>query len=302
MSTGNCVEMLNAKFKKHKNICVGLDTENSVIAHGFGENMTTGYERVGIGPRLLRFNQAIIKATHDLAGAYKFNLKFYLAELYQGLYALEQSIVFIKKIAPDVPVILDSKDGDVGISMKKAAEFAFEKLGVDAVTVNPWGGYEDGLDAFFEHKDKMIFVWCRGSNKGSSELQDLEVGIMNYDQFLYELIAERASGYNEYVGHVPEDGWNKFSNCGVVVGATQPEQLIRVRALVGNMPILIPGIGAQSGDLREAVRAAGLQSLFNSSRGLIYASMGEDFAEAARKEMERLNSEIQKYKGEGGVV
>lgn len=276
MRERNCMEMLNAKFSEGKNVCVGLDTDPKEISEEIDDFLRGKHHLPpshSIGPLMSAFNKEIIKATCDIVDAYKFNLKFYLAELHQGLWALQESIAFAKEAAPDVPLILDSKDGDVGVSMKKAAEFAFDRLGIDAVTVNPWGGYGDGLDAFFEYIDKCIFVWCRSSNTGAK----------NFQNPLYKRVASYAV-----------NNWNDNGNCGLVVGATYPRGLECVRKLVGNMPILIPGIGAQGGDLKAAVRAGGLSTAFNSSRGVIYKSKGLDFAQAARAEVIRLQTEIDK--------
>lgn len=305
------MEKLRSKWAENKQVCVGLDTDPGEISQEVVRSLRSKHHlpltySISNGLLMSAFNKEIIRETCDLVCAYKFNLKFYLAELHRGLWALQESIAFAKEAASNIMIILDSKDGDVGVSMKKAAEFAFDKLGVDAVTVNPWGGYEDGLDAFFDYKDKMIFVWCRGSNKGSSEFQDIELSSITpgalYDKPFYELVAERISGFNESSGSVLRDRWNKFLNCGVVVGATHPEQLNRVRVVVGDMPILVPGIGAQKGDLERAVKSAmymnpqtgqkSLPALFNSSRGIIYKSKGVDFAEAARKEVIRLQKVI----------
>jgi orotidine-5'-phosphate decarboxylase len=188
-----------------------------------------------------------------------------------------------------VPIILDGKFGDIGHSAAKYAKFAFEELGVDAVTVDPWGGRADGLDAFLEYKDKGIFVWCRGSNKGAEEFQDR----------LYLDVALR-------VGKL----WNTAGNCGLVMGATHPTKFVEVRRVVGDMPMLIPGIDAQKGDLEKSIEAAictdlttgerSLPAIINSSRGIIYASKGEDFTEAARKKTEEFNDKILNVLNVGG--
>jgi len=305
----NCAEMLDAKFAEGKNVCVGLDTDPQEISKEIDEFLRDKYKippSASQGVVMREFNKEIVRATCDLAGAYKYNYWFYANQLYQGLHALECSIAFSKKFASDVPIILDFKVGDVGLSMKKAAEFAFDNLGVDAATVNPWGGYEDGLDAFFGYKDKMIFVWCRSSNKGARDFQDLDILGWTGDQergrlkisFLYAEIAKRAAQL-----------WNVNGNCGLVIGATFPEELKQIRKLVGDeMPILVPGIGAQGGDLVAAVkvamptgRQAGPRTLFSASRSIIYASKGLDFAEAARAKAEEMHEEIRKTFQKGGL-
>jgi orotidine-5'-phosphate decarboxylase len=306
------MDMLRKKFTERKNVCVGLDTEHAKIP----DCVLSIYDRmIGIGPRMRMFNRDIVEATCDIVCMYKYNLGFYLREGMQGIWALEFSVKDARAIAPDVPIILDGKFGDVGLSSSQYAKFAFEVLGVDAVTVNPWGGRGDGLDAFLKYKNKGIFVWCRGSNEGAREIQDLKINTVSggalYDQPIYELVAERVSGFNEYEGPMPESGWNANRNCGVVMGATYPDQLARVRQVVGDMPILATGIGAQKGDLKKAVKAAiytdlktgqkSLPAIFNSSRGIIYASEGEDFAESARQKAIEMNDEIMKVLGDVGA-
>jgi len=287
----NCAEMLDAKFAEGKNVCVGLDTDPQEISKEIDEFLRDKYKippSASQGVVMREFNKEIVRATCDLAGAYKYNYWFYANQLYQGLHALECSIAFSKKFASDVPIILDFKVGDVGLSMKKAAEFAFDNLGVDAATVNPWGGYEDGLDAFFGYKDKMIFVWCKSSNKGGGDFQSMNAGDLherkNYAR-LYFAVAHRAV-----------EVWNGQGNCGLVIGADDPWVVNMLRIIAGDMPFLVPGIGAQGGDLAAAVQAAGPRALFNSSRGIIYASKGLDFAEAARMEAIQLQDEINKYR------
>jgi len=293
------MQMLEHKRKENKYICVGLDTNFEDIPEKVSDFLRKEDVKLncgGTGPLIKAFNRRIIAATKDVAGAYKYNLGFYLANGLQGHWALQESIGVSREMAPDVPVILDGKFGDVGLSSSQYARFAFEVLGVDAVTVNPYGGREDGLDAFLEYKDKGIFVWCRGSNGGAKDFQDLEIVNISfdalYDEPVYEFVAETVSV------------WNANKNCGVVTGATYPDQLGRIRQVVGDMPMLIPGIGAQKGDLKKTVKAAiytnpktgekSLPAIFNSSRGIIYASSGEDFAEAVRKKARSPNRKILK--------
>lgn len=269
MVARNGKALLDAKLAEGKYVCVGLDTENKKVPHC----ILPGYDKiVRIGHRMRDFNTAIIQTTKDLVCAYKYNVGFYLAEGFPGLLALQESVAIAKEIAPDVITIGDGKFGDIGISSKKWAQFAFEVIGFDAVTVNPLGGYEDCLDAFFMYEDKMIFVWCEGSNKGA----------MDFQAIICKIVARDAVYF-----------WNKHNNCGLVIGATYPDELKQVRKVVGEeTPILVPGIGAQGGDLEAAVKAAGPRTLFTSSRGIIYASSGPDFAEAARKEVITIQSRI----------
>lgn len=288
------------KKKERKHICVGLDTDLANISRRIEAFLreefclpTNGCS----GPLAFRFNQQIIDATKDLVACYKLNRAFY--EGYNGLWALQSTAKYLREVAPDVPWFFDAKYGDVGNTAQKYAHYAFDILKADAVTVNPYGGRADGIDAFLKYKDKGIFVWCCSSNEGADEFQGMDIMGWIGDQergrpalsYLYIEVAKHASKL-----------WNKNGNCGVVVGATYPDELRIVREIVGDMPILIPGIGAQGGDLRESVKAAiytdlktgkkSLSALFNSSRGIIYASSGRDFAEAARRKTEELNNAI----------
>ena len=227
------------------------------------------------------FNRAIILATSDLVCAYKPQWAFYEAEGIAGIEALQATI----EAVPDgVPVLLDAKRGDLGNTAVAYAKAAFETWGADALTVNPYQG-RDAVQPFLDYEDSGVFVLTRTSNPGSAELQDLRIrGAGSEERPLYEEVAHRAVA------------WNDNGNVGLVVGATVPDELARVRAIAGSMPILIPGIGAQGGDLEASVRngtdADGRRALIAASRSVIYASSGADFAEAARAEAERLRSAI----------
>ena len=227
------------------------------------------------------FNRAIISATSDLVCAYKPQWAFYEAEGIAGIEALQATI----EAVPDgVPVLLDAKRGDLGNTAVAYAKAAFETWGADALTVNPYQG-RDAVQPFLDYEDSGVFVLTRTSNPGGAELQDLRIrGAGSEERPLYEEVAHRAVA------------WNDNGNVGLVVGATVPDELARVRATAGSMPILIPGIGAQGGDLEASVRngtdADGRRALIAASRSVIYASSGADFAEAARAEAERLRSAI----------
>ena len=236
----------------------------------------------------MAFNRAIVDATKDIAGSYKLNSSFYEAHGAEGLAALHRTITDIRNIAPDVPVILDAKRGDIGNTNNGYVQMAFDYLNVDAITVPPYLGGES-LQPFLARPEKGIIVLCRTSNLGAGEFQDLEVSAYwentAHPMKLYEYIALRVS-----------NDWNENGNCGLVVGATYPEELASVRRIVGDMPILIPGIGAQGGDLEKTVQAGkntrGQGMIINSSRGIIFASNGPDFAEAARRETLKLHEAI----------
>ena len=239
---------------------------------------------------VFEFNRAIVDATADLVCAYKPNLAFYEALGLSGLEALQRTVEHIRKRAPGVVVIVDSKRGDIGSSARAYAAAMFEVWGFDATTANAYGG-GDTLQPFLERPGHGVFIWCRSSNSGAADLQDLRVG------------GEGVPVYQELATRARE--WAANGNLGLVLGATYPEELKRVRELCPEMPFLIPGVGAQGGGLAEAVSggadANGRNAVISSSRGILYASRREDFAQAARREAARLRDEINDVLAEDGV-
>ena len=248
-------------------VCVGLDPDP---------------EKLPV-PDVFEFNRAIVDATGDLVCAYKPNLAFYEALGLPGLQALERTLAHIRTAAPHAVVIGDAKRGDIGPSAAAYVRAMFGVWGFDAVTINAWGGH-DTVEPFLEDASRGVFVWCRGSNPGSGDFQDLELGAAAGAAPLYQRMAEACSG------------WNSKGNIGLVAGATVPEQLAAIRRICPGMPLLIPGVGAQGGDLEAAVRQGtdeqGRLALINSSRGIIYASSGKDFGQAARREAGKLRDNI----------
>ena len=237
-------------------VCVGLDPEP---------------ERLPVADAL-EFNRAIIDATRDLVCAYKPNLSFYEAMGLPGLQTLASTIDYIRQSAPAALLIGDAKRGDVGPSAAAYARAMFQVWDFDAVTVNPWGG-ADAVLPFLEDDTRGVFLWCRGSNPGAADLQDLTVQ-SPYGQIpVYEHLAQAARD------------WNQRGNLGLVVGATVPEQLAAIRKTCPNMPLLIPGVGAQGGDLAASVRNGtdhrGRRAIINASRSIIYAAAGPEYAPAA---------------------
>jgi len=267
--------LLGAQWAAGNFVCVGLDSDPLKIPDVIHTENTAD--------KIVAFNMAIVGATADLVCAYKPNAAFYEAYGSEGFEALQRTIMGVNDIAPDVPVILDAKRADIGNTNVGYEKAAFDILGADAITVNPYFGYE-ALQPFLERKNKGIFILCRTSNPGAGEFQNLLVN----GEPLYRIVAR----------HVSEK-WNKNGNCILVVGATCPEELAKVRDVVGDMPILIPGIGAQGGDVEKAVKAGkdsqGKGIIINSSRKIIFASNGPDFAEAARQETLKLDNMISQY-------
>ena len=251
-------------------VCVGLDVNPAQMPEGILRQAQD--ERGACDERsVAEFNRAIVDATADLVCAYKPNIAFYEALGLPGLRALEATVSHIRDVAPHCVLIVDCKRGDIGNVAAAYATAMFDVWGFDAVTVNAWGGMET-VEPWLDRPDRGVFVWCRGSNPGSSDLQDL---VVDGGEPVYMRLARDLSA-------LPGQG-----NLGVVVGATVPEQLAAVREVCPGMPILIPGVGAQGGDLEASVQNGadgnGRLAIINSGRGIIYASAGPDFAEAARK-------------------
>lgn len=299
MSNRNFMHMIEDQWARSNFVCVGLDSDFDKIPDAVCEICYS--DGSDVEGTIFSFNESIVAATKDIVCAYKPNIAFYEAHGNAGLNALYKTIKHIHKVAPLVPVILDAKRADIGNTNNGYVEFAFDYLGADAITVHPYLG-EEALQPFLSRKDKGIFVLCRTSNPGAGELQGIKVLPADTHGFPEEMV--RGSGHGiflyQYVAVRVAQHWNKNSNCGLVVGATYPYELREVRGLVGNMPILIPGIGAQGGDLEKTVLAGrdscGKGIIVNSSRGIIFASEGEDFAEAARRETEKLRNLINQYR------
>jgi len=272
--------LLESHWSHGRFLCIGLDSELLKLPASAVKYDIQG--NVDLVKSLISFNRRIIKSTHDLVCAYKPNTAFYEAYGALGMVALQETILLIHKIAPKVPVILDAKRADIGNTNHGTVTFAFDYLKADAITLHPYLGKE-ALEPFLARPEKGIFILCRTSNSGSGEFQNLSLS----GESLYKIIASR----------VAKD-WNTHHNCGLVVGATYPEELSHVRKIVGNMPLLIPGIGAQGGSVEKTVIAArnnqGTGMIINSSRGIIFASKEENFAEAARHETEKLDLLIRK--------
>ncbi len=295
MSTRNFRELLEARWKEGKSVCVGLDSDYKKLPDCI---------KLGVGSKeaIWRFNRQIVRETHDLVCAYKPNIAFYEPNAPFGLAALAETIDDIRELAPNVPIILDAKRADIDNTNNGYVEMAFDELGVDAITVHPYLGSE-ALKPFLERKEKGVFVLCRTSNKGAGEFQDLMVEHQKPEEGHLNDGHELVPLYQEVAFQIARH-WNAKGNCGVVVGATYPGELKEVRRIVGDMPILIPGIGAQGGDLEATIKAGmdshGMGMIVNSSRGIIFASNREDFAEVARQKTQELHDQINRVRTEAG--
>jgi orotidine-5'-phosphate decarboxylase len=258
----NFIDKLNAAWASNDSLlCVGLDPDLARLpAHLRGEP-----------DGIVRFCTAIIDATADLACAFKPQIAYFAALGAED--QLEAICKYLRETYPQIPLLLDAKRGDIGATARQYAREAFERYGADAVTVNPYMGF-DSVEPYMEWPERGVIVLCRTSNAGGSDLQFLDVGGQPLYQHVARLVAEK---------------WNRNGQCALVVGATFPEELAQVRQIVGDMPLLVPGIGAQGGDIEATVRAGrtagGAGMMINSSRAILYATpeAGEDFAAAARR-------------------
>ncbi|HRY11364.1 MAG TPA: orotidine-5'-phosphate decarboxylase [Candidatus Nanopelagicales bacterium] len=249
--------------------CVGLDPDESKIPDAL-RGATTA--------RVEKFCRAIIDATAPHAAAFKLNSAFFEQMGAEGARILEELVAYIKTHCPDRLVILDAKRGDIDNTNRYYARAVFDVLGADVVTVHPYMGRES-LRPFLDRVDKGVIVMAANSTAGAGEFQDLTV---HYGVPLYE-----------HIGRTAAQQWNDNGNCAVTAGATEPEKLGRLRRAVGEMPILLLGLGAQGGDLDECLRLGRASGSFglipNSSRAILYASSGPDFADAAREATNAFN-------------
>ncbi|CAN5440420.1 orotidine-5'-phosphate decarboxylase [soil metagenome] len=235
-------------------LCVGLDPDPARLPAGLA------------GERgIFEFCRAIVDATAEFAVAFKPQIAFFAAAGAEG--ALEQLIAHIHARHAGIPVVLDAKRGDIGSTAQMYARELFERYGADAITVNPYLG-QDSVVPYTDYADRGVFVLCRTSNPGGADLQNLVVDGKPMYLHVARLVAEQ---------------WNGNGNCGLVVGATVPREIASVREVAATLPLLVPGIGAQGGDIDAAVAASGRSAplLVSSSREILYASRGDDFAAAA---------------------
>ncbi len=285
------IEMLEDRWDKGGRVCVGLDPDPKKVPEHLRRR--DGYADV------LKFNSEIVKATKDRTLAYKPNTAFYTGTHdTDARAALRNTVAMIRTTAPDVPVILDYKRADIDKTNTGYVEEAFTTFRADAATVNPYLGME-AMQPFLEMREKGIVVLCRTSNKGAREFQDLDVLLPVREARAW--VTRYRMKFYEYVAHRVAREWNVNGNCLLVVGATAPEQLASVRRIVGDMWLLLPGIGTQGGDLEMTLRNGGNSRkrgiIINSSSDIIHASSDKDFAEVAGLETQRLAFQIDRILG-----
>lgn len=271
----------NAIKKNNSLLCIGLDTDINKIPKHLLEKEDPVFE----------FNKTIIDNTNNLVCCYKLNIAYYSAEGLKGLESLIKTINYIHDKYIDIPVILDAKRADVGHTSEAYAREVFDQINTDSVTVNPYFGL-DSVEPFLKYKDKGIIVLCRTSNPGAGDFQDLIID----GEPLYIKVAQKITEWNK-----------KHGNCLMVVGATWPEEMKKIRKIAPNMFFLVPGIGSQGGDLENTLKngltkeKSGLTPIksgliIHSARAIIYASSNKDFAEKARVKAKQLRDSINKYR------
>lgn len=264
---------INDSWKKRNSlVCVGLDPDLKKIPKIIRDHKDPIFE----------FNKAIIDKTADLVCAYKPQIAYYSSQ--KAEVELEKTVKYVQENYSDIPVILDAKRNDIGSTAEQYAREVFERYEVDAVTVNPYMG-TDSIEPFTSYKEKGVIILCKTSNPGGSDLQNLNCG----GKPLYLHVVEKAM-----------TDWNTNDNIAFVVGATYPDELQNIRGAVGDTPLLIPGVGAQGGDIESTIAygcdSVGAGLIISSSRAVNYASAGEDFAEEARRVVLSMSEEINRYR------
>lgn len=261
-----------AWLRNNSLLCVGLDPDPAK----FPKHL------LGRPDAIFNFCKGIVDVTSDVVCCFKPQIAYFAAQSAEG--ALERLIAHIHDAHPDIPVILDAKRGDIGSTAEQYAKEAFERYGADAVTVNPYMG-RDSVEPYLAYADKGVILLCRTSNPGGGDLQSLDIG----GERLYERVARLVA-----------KEWNSTGQCALVVGATFPAEIARVREIVGDLPLLVPGIGAQGGDIEATLKAGktknGTGLMLNSSRAILYAGKGADFAEAARKAALQTRDDINRWR------
>ena len=274
----NFIDRLNAAIARNDSLlCVGLDPDVAKFPEAIKDRPDS----------IFAFCKAIIDATADMACAFKPQIAYFAA---LGAEDQLQAICnYLRETYPHIPLVLDAKRGDIGATAEQYAREAYERYRADAVTVNPYMGF-DSVEPYLEWKDRGVIVLCRTSNPGGSDLQFLQVDGKPLYQHVAQLVSQK---------------WNRNGQCGLVVGATFPKEIAEVRTIVGDMPLLVPGIGAQGGDIEATVHAGqtanGGGMMINSSRAILYAKPqgSEDFAQAAARVARETRDAINQYRNGG---
>ncbi len=271
------IDSLNTSWKKNNSLlCVGLDPDPAKFPALLK----------GRSDAVFEFCKSIADATADLVCCFKPQIAYFAAQRAED--QLEALIAHLHAKHPGISVILDAKRGDIGSTAEQYAIEIFERYRADAITVSPYLG-RDSVDPYLAYPDKGVILLCRTSNPGGSELQFLNVGSADKPEKLYERVA-----------HLAASEWNTNGQCALVVGATFPAEIARVREIVGDLPLLVPGIGAQGGDVQATVQAGrtanGCGLMINSSRAILYASKNEDYADAARRVALETRDTINRYR------
>jgi orotidine-5'-phosphate decarboxylase len=262
----------NAGQRNASMLCVGLDPDPARFPGAWR----------GDTSKIADFCNRIVDATADLAIAFKPQIAYFAAHRAED--QLERVVAHIRRVAPHVPIILDAKRGDIGSTAEQYAAEAFERYQADAVTLSPFMGF-DSVQPYLKYPGKGAFLLCRTSNPGGDDLQNQRLASVPGQPLMYEHIAQLAQG-----------PWNLNGQLGLVVGATYPAEIARVRALAPTVPLLVPGVGAQGGDARATVQAGWTANgplIVNSSRAVLYASSGDDFVDAARAAALQTRDELQ---------
>ncbi|GAC1326544.1 MAG: orotidine-5'-phosphate decarboxylase [Collimonas sp.] len=271
------IEKLSAAWSANNSLlCVGLDPDITKFPSHLQQRPDA----------IFTFCKEIIDATAATACAFKPQIAYFSAIRAED--QLEAICDYLRTNYPQIPIVMDAKRGDIGATAEQYAREAFERYGADAVTVSPYMGF-DSVAPYLEWKDRGAIVLCRTSNAGGSDLQFLRVDGIPLYQHVARLVAEK---------------WNTNGQCGLVVGATFPQELAQVRSIIGDMPLLVPGVGAQGGDIQATVNAGktanGMGMMINSSRAILYAkpdqANGEDFAQAARRVAEETRDAINRFR------
>lgn len=301
MNTKSAQEKLAARIAAGFNLCIGLDTDISKcpehIQNFYDSSSSGGHNNSDLA--IAEFNHRIIEATGHLACAFKPNIAFYASKGSLGIKSAKLTIEYIKKYFPEVLIIADAKLGDIGNTNEHWAEFIFDYLGADAVTLSPFMGWK-GMKPFLDRKDKLNYILCCTSNEGADEFQDLFIpdteitgAYKQTGNHLYEIIAKNVAN--------PEK-WNYNNNCALVTGATVPKKISIVRNSAPGLNLLIPGVGTQQGDLQASVDSAGGNNfIVNVSRDILYASSGTDFDVKAQEKAQFWYNQISNCLHKGPV-